>query len=190
MRTLIATLRKSETGSAIIEYALVFPVFIFLLFSIIELSLIGYADSLMDTLGTQVSRWAKTGYDYSGGQTYSFQGSANEGFTPGSSGDYYSVDEGGNVVMNGREGFLREFLRGTAGRFLNPDKLLLTTKVYDQIEGASGAADATPYNVGQGMDAVAYTVSYEWDVYSPLLYPFLGTSTILTSTVIIQNEAF
>lgn len=183
--------RQNEAGSAIIEYALVFPVFIFLLFSIIELSLIGYADSLMDTLGTQVSRWAKTGYDYSGGKSYSFKGGANEGFTPGTKGSYYSVDGGGNVIMDGREGFLREFLRGAAGNFLKPEKLVLTTQLYDQIDGASGGSNATPYNVGEGMDAVAYTVSYKWDIYSPLLYVFFGgTSTTLSSTVIIQNEAF
>lgn len=188
---LIRQLRKSETGGAIIEYALVFPVFIFMLFSIIELGLIAYADALIDTLGTQVSRWAKTGYDYSEGQSYTFQGGAQEGFAPGTQGDHYSVDAGGTVIMNGREGFLREWLRGTTKSFLNPEKLLLSTQIYDSLEAAGfNGVEATPYDVGQGMDAVAFTVSYQWDVFSPLLYPFLGTTTTLSSVVIMQNEAF
>ena len=192
MFRLLGRLRRNQQGGAIIEYAVVFPVFLMVFFSILELGLIAYADALMDTLSTQVARWAKTGYDYSEGSTYSFEGTDNEGWTPNTSTDYYSVDNDGNVIMDGREGWLREWLRGTAGRFLDPKKLTISSKLYASMSdiGSNNYTQGTPYQMGEGMEAMVYTVSYDWSVMSPILFVFFGETTKLSTSVVVMNEAF
>ena len=39
----------------------------------------------------------------------------------------------------------------------------------------------------QGMAAVVYTVSYEWNLMSPVLFVFFGESTVLSTNVAIDH---
>lgn len=72
--------KKSRTGTALIEFALVFPIFILLIFALIDISLYGYYESSMSHVLRSGLRLAVTGKQLtdSGGSTLSRMASMRE----------------------------------------------------------------------------------------------------------------
>lgn len=190
----IRRFRHQEEGAAIVEFALVFPLAGLLIFAIMELGLIFYTTSTVNTIGHQAARFAKTGYDYSEGKSYSIAKGTDAAFNGAGGADHYSVDANGNVTMRGREGYIREWLKTKGDALLDPQKLTLNTKVYSSMTQAGKVArpapGSKPYDMGGAGNAVAYEIAYQWNVLCPLLYPFFGTTHTIKTVSIIQNEAF
>lgn len=182
---------QCQKGASAIEFAIVFPVFLLAFLSTIELGLIYYTTSVVNTISGQVTRFSKTGYDYSEGMNYSVSAGEDQAFN-GQTGDaHFTVDQNGNVNLRGREGYIREWLRNSGKGILDPDKLRLQTRLYDDITLANYAGtQATAYNMGDSGQAVAYIVTYEWKVLCPLLMPFLGSTYVIESATVGQNEFF
>lgn len=193
-RCLMRRFRRQEEGAAIIEFALVLPMAALLLFAIVELGIIFYVTSTVNTIGHQAARFAKTGYDYSEGKSYAIASGSDAAFAGSSGAEHYSVDAHGNVTMRGREGYIREWLKTKGDALLDPQKLTLNTKVYASMtqagKGNTARPGSAPYDMGGTGNAVAYEIAYKWDVLCPLLYPFFGTSYTIKTVSIIQNEAF
>lgn len=59
-------LLKQNKGVASIEFAIIAPILFMLLLTVIELGILMYASSLLDTLTHQAARFGKTGFSYSG----------------------------------------------------------------------------------------------------------------------------
>ncbi|GEM_PF-6361789 len=191
IRSSSRNLLHNNEGVTLIEFAIVIPTFLLLLMSAIELGLIHYASSTVDVLGSQVSRYSKTGYDYSGGQTYNYASGEDSAFDGQTGGNHFTMDADGNVQMRGREGFIREWLKDNGNAILDPEKLTLETRIFEDMSQAKFNGDADkPYSMGAGGQAVAYTVKYEWDILTPLLMPFFGTTHYIQSTAVSQNELF
>lgn len=193
-RRVIRQLRRQEEGATIVEFALVFPLAALLLFAIVELGLIFYTTSTVNMIGHQATRFAKTGYDYSGGQSYAIARGSDAAFDGQSGAEHYSVDRRGNITMRGREGYIREWLKTKGEALLDPQKLTLNTRTYASMSQA--ANNGTPirqsqtYDMGGAGNAVAYEIAYQWNVLCPLLYPFFGTTHTIKTVSIIQNEAY
>lgn len=61
----VRALFSRNEGVTAIEFAVVAPVLLFILFTMIEIGLLAYASSLLDTLTNQAARFGRTGYNYS-----------------------------------------------------------------------------------------------------------------------------
>ena len=185
-RGLLRGFRDDETGSTLIEFAMISVALVTLLGGIVEFSMIMLAKNSMEAATNISSRLGKTGY-------------ADGGLTR-------------------EETILAEVERRT-GAIIDPEKLEITSKAYDQFDqigkpepwndaNEDGFPDPGEYTdingngqydqdmgiagIGGSDDIVVYTVSYPWRVFTPLIGRFFGSDSTLTLTAssVVKNEPF
>lgn len=172
-------------GATAVEFALVAPLFIYMMVAILEFALIFAAQLLLDHATHQAARTGRTGFVSSGATQdatvkqvlYDLVGpllSTNDlvitsksysGFdTIGKEEPY--VDANGNGKRDDGENYTDVNGNGQ----------------WDADQGTSG--------LGSSNEVVVYTVSYNWTVVTPLIGNLVGNSGVVTisSTAIIQNE--
>lgn len=168
MRYLLLKIRHSDTGAAAIEFALVVPVFLFMLFGIIEFGLVMHVSSMVENATHEGARYGITGSNY---------GDLNpDGLT--------------------REEFLEAYIRKRVGRWIyDPTDLTITTTVIGNIVDL-GTAPAQPdenNGYGGGGQAVTYKVLYRWHILTPFVGPLMGDENgvyPIRATVTVKNEDF
>jgi Flp pilus assembly protein TadG len=163
---LIALIRNNQ-GVTALETALVMPVFLLLMFGIIEFGLMMHVSSLVENATHEAARKGSTGNDYS---------------------DL-------NPDNLDRTAFIQAHLRARLGGWASDDGTLsITTQTAGSIVnfnpgGAGGVAAA---GFGQRGEAVLYIVTYNWRILTPMMGQIIGTNGVLPirSTVVVQNENF
>lgn len=178
--------RRDESGTAAIEFAVIAPVLLLIMFGIIEFSLAMFMQSVMEGATTLSSRLGKTGYSQQG---------------------------------ISREDTIRAALNQRAGTFLDVDEITITSKFYGQFDqigdeepyidtnhnhrydtgetytdvNGNGHWDADMAEPGYGdaNDIVVYTVTYPWQIMTPVMRPFFDNGILpLRSVAVVKNEPY
>lgn len=170
-----------------VEFAFIAPVLLILLFAIIEFSLVMLVSNLMESATNMSSRLGKTGFTQSG---------------------------------QSREETILQSVRTRVGSLIDPAHLSVTTKVYsafDQIgvpepwtdKNGNGIPELGEYDdingngtydtdmgssgYGGAGDIVVYTVTYPWNVQTPLMRELIGDSEghiTLSAKAVVKNEPY
>jgi TadE-like protein len=176
---------RSEDGAAMVEFALVGPLFIGLLCAIMEFSGIMFVQVILEGSAREASRYGLTGFVQGGvsredqilaivqENTYGIVDMDHlemETLVYESFGDIGEpepfTDENGNGVWDNDEPFTD--INGNGN--------------WDPDMGAAG--------LGGPGDVVVYRMSYAWDIMIPLFRPFFGESITLQSNIAVRNEPF
>lgn len=179
---------RDESGTAALEFALIAPVVFLLLLGIIELSMVMLTTSVMESATVNTARLGKTGY----------------------------------VAANTtrQQEIINSVKNRTAG-LLDPNKITITSQVYTNLAqvgkpepcikppvapctGTPGVnftdingngvwdADMGLAGLGNPGDIVVYTVSYPWEMMTPMLRNLMGTNGVITlqSRSVVKNEPY
>lgn len=178
--------RRCEQGVTAVEFAIVVPVLLLMLFGIIEFSLMMFASNMLESATAVSSRLGKTGYSESG--------------------------------MSRAQTILQS-VASHAGGVIHSDRLRVTSTYYAQFDQIGDAepwtdtnrnslADAGEYSdvngngqydadmglagYGDANDIVVYTVSYPWNIMTPIMRELIGTNGIYTITThaVVKNEPY
>lgn len=178
-------LRGEEDGATIVEFALIFPVFLLAVFGGIETAIVIFISSSIESAVLEASRYGVTGgtvpgvtreervLDIVGRKTY---GLVNMDEVEVETLVYESFDDigqpepfddaNGNGVYNEGEAFTDVNGNG----------------VWDADMGAAG--------LGGPSDVVVYRVSYAWGIMTPFIRNVMGDSIAHVSSVAVRNEPF
>ncbi len=175
---------RNTEGVTAIEFAIIAPVFILVLMGIIEFSLVMFTSSVIEGATAASGRYGKTGYTA--------------------------------PYTSRQEQIIATITSKTAG-LLDPDKITITTTVYpafNSIEqeepyidtnrngvhdygedytdvNSNGQWDSSGVaGLGNGNDVVVYTVSYPWEIHTPIIANFLENTMLLSSRTVVKNEPF
>lgn len=178
---------EGERGVTAIEFALIAPAVLMMTFGTIEFGLLLYAQSVMESATSNTSRLGKTGYSDSG---------------------------------ISRQQTLINMLAARSEPLLDRNLFTVTTKVYPSFNSvnqpepfldanSNGIHDAgetyTDVNgnaqwdadmgldgLGNANDIVVYTVTYPWNVMTPVMREFIGTGGVinLTARTVVKNEPY
>lgn len=179
--------RLNSRGSTAVEFALIAPVLLMMMMGITEVSLIMYAQSIMEGATFSASRLGKTGYVAQGVSREAtildaLQHRADALFdmshvaittTTYNQFDQIGqpepfVDANGNSVRDADENYTDVNGNGQ----------------YDTDMGVAG--------MGNASQIVVYTVNYPWPIFTPLIGEFIGTDGAITlsARAVVQNEPF
>ena len=162
-RCIVRLLRDCH-GATIIEFAFAFPVFLLLLFGIIEFSLFQFGSSVLEN---------------------SVAAGARQGIT----GSNYGATDGAGISIN-RENFIAAEIRDTSLGLLDPANLTITTEVYNDFEEMD-ASTMTSSGYGCANQAVVITATYDWPFLTPLIGHAIGSPAIeMKASTLMVNENF
>lgn len=183
----LAGLRRDQRGATALEFALVAPLFFLMVMGTTEVGLSMFAQNVMEGATFAASRLGKTGYVTSGGT---------------------------------QEQTIREVLNNRAGALLDTSKIVITSKVYEQFDqigqsepfmdangdgvrdigenytdvNGNGQYDIDMGSSGLGVagQVVVYTVTYPWQLSTPVVSALLGHDGVinLTARTVVQNEPY
>jgi Flp pilus assembly protein TadG len=80
------------------------------------------------------------------------------------------------------------------GALVDLDKVTMTETVYGSFAAAGTGGGTSGYGVGSQI--VAYTISYPWKIFTPLVCSAMGSACSteslinLTSTIVVRNEPY
>ena len=168
MRKILRHYKTSEEGATALEFALILPLFLTLLFGIMEFALIMHVTSLVQNAAYEGARFAITGHNYT---------------------ELQAADE--NLTQ---KDFIDRHIKQRVGMWMREDdQLTIETTVLGNITDlGTSASSGTHSGYGGGGQAVLYTVRYDWDILTPFLAPTLGDDGVFPITAIVasQNEEF
>ncbi len=176
------TLWKREDGTTAIEFALIAPILLLLMMGIMEFGLILFANNVIENAVTIGARYGITGSDYAGENRVSKPLTGPQ--------DRLAV--------------IKENIKVRSGGLLDEDKISISCQPLGKTFGAltdnqtgsyscgSGIDnDQSCSNIGAGDEAVVYTVSYCWPLFTPLIGQFFDQNqALLQSSLVVKNEDF
>ena len=194
-------IRKSKKlgnkGSTIIEFALIFPIYLLLLFSIIEYSFIFMVRSWMEYSMSDVSRYSKI-YAASPQPGLDFKNA------------FKARVASKNILISPNKLVVTNDLSGTASSAYN-QKLEICTLAngstmscpasgscpsgasYVDFSGNGRCDDGLDsFAVGGPGDVVKYRLIYKWDLFTPILSVALGDANgqhVIEAVGVIRNES-
>lgn len=178
---------RAREGVSAIEFAIIAPVLLLLIFGIIEFATIMLLANIMENATSISSRLGKTGYA-AGGKS--------------------------------RTDTIRDSVIDRAGGLIDPAKLTITSKYYEQFDQIG---DAEPWNdanhngiaetgeyvdingngqydadmgiagFGDAEDIVVYTVRYPWNIMTPIMREIIGDAQgefPITAHAVVKNEPY
>lgn len=177
---------KKREGSAAIEFALLAPVFFYLVFAVIEIFAFMLTQSILESAVRNSARSGLTGYTPSGldRATYISQQVENEVFFVDPDNIQMETLIYSNFAdINQPEPFVDE----------NTDGFYDVGEPYTDING-NGAWDSDMGLAGLGGagDIVVYRVSYLWNFMTPLIGDMMSPSGSIeiSSSAVVRNEPF
>ena len=174
MKKLFKHCRKSQEGATAIEFAIVGPVLFFIVFGIIEFSIIMFVSSALETATNISARFGVTGSGYT-----DFPG------------DYNDDDGDGLPDDATREGFIRSEVEQRTFGLLDPTQIVIESQAYNTLSEVDRDEEPENLNAGSGGQVVLYKVSYEWPILTPLVnWVFEDGAMNLSSSVVVVNEGF
>lgn len=183
----LSRLHASEDGATALEFAMVAPALFLLMMGTVEVGLVLTAQNVMESATYSASRLGRTGYTESG-QTQE------------------------ETVMAELESF--------SSVLLDPERIDITTQSYtsfDSVGDPEPFVDANgngtrddgenytdvngngQYDVDQGSaglgaasNVVVYTMTYDWELFTPMVSSFLGEEGVMTlsARAVVKNEPF
>lgn len=178
---------SNDAGATAVEFAIVAPILMLILFGIIEFGLIFAADILLKNATYDASRAGRTGFVAENStqdamvrailrneagvlmdaDKITIESAAYTGFDTLKKPEPF-IDANGNGKRDDGENFTDVNGNG----------------VYDTDQGRAG--------YGGTSEVVLYTVSYPWRLFTPLVGRLVGTDGVLalTATAVVQNEPY
>lgn len=184
---MVRRLWRAEDGVSAIEFAIIAPVLMLLMFGIVEFATIMLLANIMENATSISSRLGKTGYAASG---------------------------------KSREETIRDSVAERAGNLIDPSKLVITSRYYEQFDqigdaepwndaNTNGIPETGEYNdingngqwdsdmglagYGDAEDIVVYTIRYPWGVMTPIMREVIADGNgdfQLTAHAVVKNEPF
>jgi Flp pilus assembly protein TadG len=177
-RNLFARFRRNRRGSAAIEFALIAPIFIALLFAIIETSLMFFASEALQTINENAARTIRTGQAqsaYSNVSAYLTQLICNP--TP-----VLFACGPANGSANGISVDVKSY-----SSFQN-------VSISTQIAGGNFDTSTLGYSLGGSCDVVVARLFYKWPLFvTGLGYNIsnlTGNQRLLVATAVFRNEPY
>ncbi len=167
-----------------VEFALITPVFMLLLFGIIEFSLIMYVTSVMEGAVSYSSRYGKTGYTAAGSSRQAQIIAAITQRTAGLldaskitivSKVYPSFDS-----ISKEEPYIDSNHNGTRD----------TGETYTDVNGNGQWDSSGVAGLGNANDIVVYTVYYPWTINTPIIGRFFNNTIYISSRTVVKNEPY
>jgi len=170
-RSLLCRFRRNRGGSAIVEFALVAPMFFALLFAIIETALMFFASQVLETVTQDSARQIMTGQ------------AQNAGFTQA---QFKSVVCSKiSVMFDCANGISIDVQSYTQFGNVN---------VSSPIDGSKNFTNPNNYNPGGPGDIVVVRLFYQWPIlvtkFGYDISNLAGSKRLLTATAAFQNEPF
>lgn len=162
---------RAQSGSAMIEFALIAPVFFLLLFAIMEVGIIFFAQSTLQHGAEDVARMVRTG------QAQSAQLSQSVMKTKLCASIAPLIPCDGNLYLD-----VQAFSSFGMVQFTPP------------LDGTGNMKPMSNYKLGNACDVVLVRAFYAWPVYTPLLTPFLKNMSsdkhLIYAAAAFRNEPF
>lgn len=159
---------RNNKGVTALETAIVLPVFLLMIFGIIEFALIMHVSSLVENATHEAARKGATGDVY---------------------GDL-------NPEKLDRDAFIQKYLRARLGGWARDEGVItITTKTAGSLQeviAGGGGGGGGVVKFGEAGEAVLYTVTYNWKILTPIMAQIIGTDGFfpIRSSVVVQNENF
>lgn len=186
VRNLAAFVRREE-GVGAIEFAIIAPTLLLLLFGIIEFSLIMMVQSIMEGATAAASRLGKTGY-------------AASGLTREQTILQAITDRAGSIINSNNLTIQSKFYK-ELDQINDPEPYTDANhngyydvgETFTDING-NGVWDADMGASGYGSagDVVVYTISYPWTILTPIMSDIIGSNGVFTITThaVVKNEPY
>ncbi len=183
----LVSLRKplGTEGSTIIEFAIMVPVFLLLVFGTVEFSMIMFAATVIESATTNSARTGKTGYTAPGLSRQDFIIQSINNRTAGLL-DPTKITVSSKVYT----GFDKV---GAAEPFTdsNGNGMYSVGEPYSDVNGnGQWDSDMGTAGLGNANDIVLYTVSYPWPIMTPIIRNILGTVHNITVRTVVKNEPY
>ncbi|MFZ4541158.1 MAG: TadE/TadG family type IV pilus assembly protein [Rickettsiales bacterium] len=186
MKQLRRLLRREE-GVGAVEFAMIAPVVLLLLFGIIEFSLVMVVYNVMEGATAVSSRLGKTGFVAAGTTRQATILQAIK-------------DRAGSLIDSNQLTMTSKFYKqydqiNDPEPYIdaNHNGLYNSPETYTDING-NGHWDADMASSGYGSagDVVVYTVTYPWPISTPIMRQFLGTNGtfMITTHAVVKNEPY
>lgn len=176
--------RKSENGSAMVEFALIAPAFLAIVCGIFEFSGILFAQTILEGGIREASRFGIIG------------SSANA--EAGREAILKIVKKNSFGIIDVDDVRIETLAYSSFGVIGQPEPFEDTNGngiiEPDEFEDVNGNGklddDQGAVGLGAGNQVVLYRLAYNWDVMIPMFQPFLGDQVALEATVAVRNEPF
>lgn len=176
---------RCNSGVTAVEFALISPIFLLLIFGIVEFSLIMFTSAVMESATTNSARTGKTGFVQVGiSRQQLIVNSINDrtaglldptkitintkvysGFDKVGDAEPYTDTNGNGMYSSGE-----------------PFSDVNSNGVWDADMGSAG--------LGNANDIVLYEVSYPWLIMTPIISTLLGTTYNITVRSVVKNEPY
>jgi hypothetical protein len=180
--------RGDRRGTALIQFALAFPVFCLLLLGIMEVAAVLFVTSMMEGGLREAARFGITGFAPSG-QTrieriLEIVGRHTQGLV-----DMSNVEISFLIYPSFNDiGEPEPYTDDNANGAYDPGEAYTDVNGNGQWDADMGAA-----GLGGPGDIVLYTLDYRWDLMTVLLAPLMGGDDgrmDLTASIVVRNEPF
>jgi hypothetical protein len=174
---------RDDKGSAIVEFGLVAPALLAIIFGIIEFSGVTFAQTLLEGGAGQASRFGILGS--------APDGSSREAVIRG------IIRDNAFGVIDANEVRVETLAYGSFGAIGQPEPFedANGNGSFDEGEGfqdvnGNGTRDEDQGRAGAGGgdEIVLYRLTYEWDVMVPIFRPFFGDQVVLQAATAVRNE--
>lgn len=167
MNNLLSRLWRKNDGVAMIEFALVAPIFLLLLMGGLEYGIITFISGTLGTIVNEAGRLGMTG------------------------GNYADLQDPNSPPLP-RDEFLRQRIAERMGPLMGMGELEITPVPYASLSGIGVSGNAGSPGFGGGGQIVVYDVDFTWDIMTPLMSSFMGHDGkyVINARTVIQNEEF
>ncbi|HEU5046959.1 MAG TPA: TadE family protein [Rickettsiales bacterium] len=159
---LLARLISCEKAAAAVEFAIIIPLLLVLVFGIIECCIVSYQITTLDGALTLAAREGATGAP--------------------------DVSDSG-VVGGKRWNNMRTLLLERAGGMFDPHNIEVSATAYPDFASVGANGKGRAGSLGAPNEVVAYSVSYPYPML-PFMQSLFGSRGRIFATALVKNEAF
>lgn len=183
---MLRKLRKNNEGAALIEFALLAPVFFYLIFGIVEVFTLQLSEGILESATRHAARSGLTGYipDGLSRDDYILQQVKAESFF---------VDEDNIRLETLVYSDFADIGEEEPYTDENGDTFYDIGEPYTDVNGnGQWDSDMGAAGYGDGGDIVVYKISYDWQFLTPFIGEFLTDdgNWEITSSVVVRNEPY
>lgn len=166
----LSALRRRRDGSVALEFALVAPIFFFMLFMVLEVAFVFVLDSVVSNAASESARLVRTGQAAAQGfDAAAFKARMCDRMS------IFAGDCDARLSIDVRE----------IPRFANPD-------LPDPMEDGAFSESELTYQNGSARNIMVVRAWYRHTLFTPFMHQALsrldGTKVVLTSTITFRNE--
>lgn len=178
----VRAFRRSENGSALVEFALIFPTLLLLLIAFFEFAFLAFIDLALESAASDAARFGALGQSVAGTTR------EDEVRRLINDGTFNMLDEERLTIETLVYPSFEDIEQPEPFDDTNGDGVYNTGEPYTDING-NGQWDPDMGAVGLGGpdDVVIYRITYNWSAITPMMEPVLGSVTLHT-TVPVRNE--